>query len=338
MKTESDTWVNSETNINNHYDVSRTNSITKDKRTIVDGMPEFVNRIYPSLKTNFDRVQNYKRLRLEFLNKMNYELNIDFPQFYNEKIQWKKLFDRNPLLTLTADKYAVRFYLKELLGEEAANEILVPLYHVTDNPSDIPFDDLPDKFVIKPNHGSFLHMLVKDKSLVSREFIINECRKWLKVNFGFYNHEWAYRNIKRKIIIEKLLESKDCRLPLDYKLFCFHGKCKYIRVAGNRLDSDGGASFFDLEWNRLPVNMAGYNINNESFNKPANLIEIINLGEQLSENFDAVRVDFYICNEKIYFGEFTHYHASGLARFEPATFDFELGKLWQIKNDYCRKK
>jgi hypothetical protein len=309
-----------------------------DRKTFMHYMPEYVNRAYSGLQGYSDRLRNYKRLRKNFLLNLNYDLNLNSPRSYNEKIQWKKLNDRNPLLTITADKYAVRSYIRASLGEKLAGELLIPHYYVTDRPENIPFDELPDKFVLKPNHGSSMHRIVKDKYEVSQDTIISECKKWLKVNFGYYSHEWAYRNIKRKIIVEKLLESKNGVLPLDFKLFCFHGKCKCIGVLENRLGTGGNSAFFDLQWNRLPVRMFDSKLSGKTYDKPSNLDQIVGLGEKLSEDFDSVRVDLYYCDGKIFFGELTHYHAAGFARFEPESFDFELGSHWKIDKDYWRKK
>jgi hypothetical protein len=299
-------------------------------------MPRSVNYLYADIKAYSDKFLDYRNLKKLFFEKMKYELSIDPPRSYNEKIIWKKLFDRNPLLTVTADKYNVRDYLKKVLGEKAANEILIPLYFVTDDPEKIPFQDLPDKFVIKPNHGSMMHLIVTRKDQTDRESIIKRCKKWLKKNYGLYHSEWAYRNIKRKIIIEKLLETSTGELPHDYKLYCFHGKCRMLRVTRNRFGRGIITSFYDTEWNVIPARVPGYQ-QSHNFEKPSNLAEMVALAEKLSVPFDYVRVDFYNLDSKIYFGELTHYEGSGLARFEPESFDFQLGKYWNIEPEYWRK-
>ncbi len=309
----------------------------KDEQTFMKKMPVLINRIYSNLKAYLDKLQNYKRLKNDFLVKMNYELNLDSPLSYNEKIQWKKIYDRNPIIAETADKFAVRSYLKKVLGEKQANDILMPLYHVTDNPEDIPFEDLPDKFVVKPNHGSQMHVLVTNKKQVSKDFLIGKCKNWLNVNFGFYSHEWAYRNIRRKIIIEKLLETTNGELPFDYKFYCFHGKCKHIRVTKNRFGRENISAFFDTDWNFISVNNSGYPKIKTPWDRPPNLSKMISLSEKLSMDFDFVRVDLFNCNGKIYFGELTHYEASGLARFEPESFDFKFGSYWNIEKKYWLK-
>ncbi len=304
-----------------------------DKRTFMSFMPESINLVYSGFRAYIDKFRNYRSLKREFYRKVNYELDLERPRSYNEKIQWKKLNDRNPLLTVTADKFAVRQYLKEVLGEKAAQDILIPLYYVTEHPETIPFDDLPEKFVVKPNHGSQMHIIVRDKNKISREKIVGECRKWLHVYYGYYTYEWAYRNIKRKIIVEKLIEKKNGELPADYKFYCFHGKCRFIRVSSNRLGENSHTGYFDTDWKLINAGVPGYGYNHP-FKKPDNLEKMMKLAEELSGPFDFVRVDLYDLENKIQFGELTHYEASGLARLEPESFDFELGSYWEIKPEY----
>lgn len=305
----------------------------EDKKYFMSRLPSWVNKIYADSKLFIDKINGYRKIKKQFFDATGYELNLKSPESYNEKIIWKKINNRNPLLTITADKYQVRSYVKKLLGNELADKILIPLYHVTDNPADIPFDELPDKFVVKPNHGSHMHLIIHNKTNETKENIIKTCKEWLKVNYGLYNYEWSYRNIKRKIIIEKLLQTNSGELPMDYKLYCFHGKCKLIRLASNRFGDDFSVSFFDKDWKSLPISNKGYKKEKKSFKKPSNLNDIIALGEKLSSDFDAVRVDLYACDSRIYFGELTHYEGSGFVGFEPESFDFELGAYWSIEKN-----
>lgn len=303
----------------------------KKKRYLMSYFPTGINRLYADFKSSTDRILGYRNLKSEFLKKVRYSLNLNPPRSYNEKIVWKKLYDRNPLLTITADKYAVRAYVKKMLGSQEAEKILIPLYHVTDDPETIPFDKLPEKFVVKPNHGSHMHRIILENKDKLEDEIKKNCRQWLKINYGLYCHEWAYRNIDKKIIVEKLIETDDCLLPLDFKFFCFDGKCKYFRISNNRLGSDGSLAFYDMDLNLLPVGMRGYQTAREPFKLPPSLKKMVQQSEKLSADFDAVRVDFYNCNGKVYFSELTHYHGSGLVGFEPESFDFELGSHWNIK-------
>jgi hypothetical protein len=309
----------------------------RGKKTFMKYFPSGVNHLYSYLKFYWDKGHEFREVKRHFRKKMGYELRLHDPQTFSEKITWKKIYDRNPLLPITADKFLVRFYLHQVLGKELAEKILIPLYYVSNDPINIPFDLLPDKFVVKPNHGSKMHISVNGDKEIQKHDILKSCEKWLKTDYGLYSYEWAYRNIKRQILVEEMLESMDCCLPFDYKLFCFHGKCKIIRVSENRLDSEGGASFFDPDWKQLPVSMQGYKVANRIFRRPENLEDLIHIAEKLAENFDAVRIDLYLCDTRIFFGEITHYHTSGLIRFIPETFDYQMGDYWIITPEYWKK-
>jgi hypothetical protein len=309
----------------------------EERKTIRQLMPRFAVYLYADIKLQVDKLQKFKRLRKLFNEKLGYQLDLKNPRSYNEKINWKKLYDRNPLLTITADKYEVRRYLENILGEKQAEKYLIPLYYVTSKPEDIPFDNLPSSFVIKPNHGSRMHMIVKNKNELQSAKVIAQCKSWLEEHYGLFHFEWAYRNIKRKIIIEKLLLTKDRQLPRDYRFFCFHGVCRFVRTSNNRFSNDDQSAYFDTRWNPLPVHNPGYEISKSTFEKPSNLEEMIWLAEKISRDFDSVRVDLYYCDGKIYFGELTHYRACGLARFEPQSFDFQFGEYWKLLPEYWKK-
>lgn len=311
-------------------DVEKQINTIKKKKYLMSYFPTWMNSLYADLKLFIDRKRGYTNLKKLFYNTVGYEINLDSPRSYNEKITWKKIYDRNPLLTITADKYMVRYYIRDILGIEAAEEILIPLYYVTGNPADIPFENLPDTYVVKPNHGSKMHIIIRDKKKANSSEIRKICEEWLKFDFGLYQYEWAYRNIKRKIIVEKLLQEKNGCLPKDFKLYCFHGKCKMIRVSENRFNNEDASAYYDIDWNLLPVTNPGYPSTDKYFAKPPNLNKMISISEKLSEKFDSVRVDLFNCNNKIFFGEITHYDASGMARFEPEAFDYELGLHWDI--------
>lgn len=300
-------------------------------------MPLAINYFYADLKHAIDKLQNYKRLKKLFRKKVGYELNLDEPKSFNEKITWKKLNDRNPLLTVTADKFEVRSYIKDLLGEKVAEKILVTLYQVRQDPSKINFNELPEKFVIKSNHGSRMHIIVKDKRLVNKDQIVKKCREWLKVPYGIYHYEWAYRNIRKKIIVEKLLETACCDFPRDYRFHCIHGSCKQIRVLNNRFGNNEDSFYYNARWEVMQISNPGYEIAGVPFEKPENGDEMVRLAEKLAGDFDSVRVDLYSCDGRIYFSELTHYRGSGMLRFEPESYDYELGAHWNLEPYYWLK-
>ena len=275
-----------------------------------------------------NKICNYKQEKITFYKHLGYPLNLINPQSFNEKTVWKKIYDRNPLLPVTADKYQVRSYIKEVLDEKRAEEILIPLLYVTDKPEKIPFEKLPSAFIVKANHASGRYIVVENGHY-DKDEIIRTCHRWLNTPYGLEKMEWAYQPIKRKIVIEELL-LEDGKIPKDFKFDMFHGKCKRIRVVSNRINSRS-SSIFDEKWNFLshkkPTRPQG-----PKFEKPKNFEIMLKLAERLSKPFGYVRVDFYNIKGNIYFGEFTHYPGSGRDRYEPhQSFDFKLGKYWKIK-------
>jgi hypothetical protein len=282
-----------------------------------------------------NRISHYKVETIIFHKRLGYPLNLKDPKSFNEKIVWKKINDRNPLLPITTDKYQVRSYIKEVLGEEKAREILIPLLYVTNKPETIPFEKLPPAFIIKPNHASGLRIIVENSNFNKKE-IVKTCQRWLKTPYGLEMLEWANQLINRKIIIEKLLLDDNGNIPSDFKFYVFHGKCKLIYVIFDRMNNPSG-SFFDEKWNFLSVRLPMYP-QGEKINKPKNYETMLELAKKLSVAFDHVRVDFYNINGKIYFGELTHYSSSGRDKYEPSSFDFELGKYWKIEPEYWKKK
>lgn len=284
----------------------------------------------------FDKATFHLREKRKFYQKLGYELDLKDPRSFNEKIVWKKIYDRNPLLTITADKYQVRDYLKEKLGKEKAEEILVPLLYATDRPETIPFDDLPNDFIIKTTHTSGWNFIVRDGKF-DKEEVITKCRRWLKAPYGLAKNEWAYKDIKRRVVIEELLQDEEGKVPKDHRFYIFHGRCEIVLVDFDYLDKEKrSVSVFNRDWKLLPVE---YNNRPQGLDieKPSNYDEMLSLAEKLSEGFDFVRVDFYTLNNKIYFAELTHYPVSGQAPWNPKEFDFELGKKWNIEPKYWQK-
>jgi hypothetical protein len=265
-----------------------------------------------------------------FRKKTGYSLHLENPRSFNEKIIWKKVHDRNPLLPKTADKFRVRSYVKELLGEEEGEKILIPLLYVTDNSDSIPFDTLPKDFVIKANHGNGWNIIVRDGKYDKKE-ILKKCKIWVKVPYGLEKMEWGYKDIKRKIMVEKLLTDRDGKQPADYKFHIFHNKCKMIQInQGNPTNKkERTLTLYTPYWKKIDV---FWEYKPEKYvPRPENLDDMILLAEKISEPFDYVRVDLYSINGKIYLGELTHYPTSGMALVKPLDFDFEVGKYWKLK-------
>lgn len=252
-------------------------------------------------------------------------LDLTNPQTYNEKIQWLKLYDSTPLKTRLADKYLVRDYVKEKIGEE----YLIPLLGVWDSFDEIDFDTLPNSFVLKANHGSGWNIIVKDKTDFDKADAKRKFDAWMNTNFAFVSgFELHYYNIEPKIIAEQYLENGNDDL-YDYKVFCFDGKVESVMFLSERKIGLKMA-FYDKEWNKLPF-VYSYPRNEAEVHRPENLEHILELAEKLSQGFAHVRVDFYVLNDgSTKFGEMTFTSASGVCEWNPPEQDRIYGELIKL--------
>lgn len=255
----------------------------------------------------------------------NKKLNLRNPQTFNEKLQWLKLYDRNPMYTKLVDKYEVKKYVSSLIGED----YIIKTLGVWDSFNDIDFKKLPDKFVIKCTHDSGGVVVVKDKNKMDINAVKLKLEKCLKKNFFYMGREWPYKNVTPRIIVEELIEDNTHKELKDYKLMCFNGKVECSFVCSDRFSGDLRVTFFDREWRKMPFERhypkADYNID-----KPVKYEEMIKIAEILSHNIPFVRMDFYEVEGKIYFGEFTFYPGSGFEEFTPEEWDYKLGNLIKL--------
>jgi len=264
--------------------------------------------------------------KVRFYKKLGYFCDLRNPRSFNEKLFWRKVYDRNPLFPIVSDKIRVRDFIRDQLGEEKAEEVLIPLLHVTDEPGDIPFDQLPEEFVIKANHGSGWIMISDGINRPSRREIIRTSRAWLKRSFRRNQLEWAYSTIKPMILIEPLLKDNG-KIPIDFKFFVFHGQVQMINVHHGRF-GDHRMTYYDPQMNRT-THRSRWKKEGPTVSKPDNFIEMIHLAETLGSAFDFVRVDMYNINGKIFVGELTLYPSSGTHPYD-RDFDYELGSYWTL--------
>lgn len=249
------------------------------------------------------------------------KVDLKNPQTFNEKIQWLKLHDypTNQLVIDGADKYKVRAYVEK----KGLGNILVPLIGHWDKPADIDWDKLPEKFVLKCNHGCAYNILCNDKSTFDREDAIKKMRKWMKEDFGAFNIETHYSKIKPHITCEEFLG--DC--IIDYKFFCFNGEPKYIYVSSDLIhDRQAQIGFFYLDGTKMPLIRDDY--------APMDIEELPPFFEQMKEaakvlcqDFPFVRVDFFLANDTYYFAELTFTPSGGMMPFNPDKYDLEWGKM-----------
>ena len=262
-------------------------------------------------------------LKLMFKLKQGYSLNLKNPKTYNEKLQWIKLYDKNEWMPKCCDKYAVREYIEKM----GCTELLNTLYWHGTNPDNIPYDDLPDKFVIKVTHGSTFNIIVTDKSKLNKEETKKKLQKWLKAKFIPCYGEWFYGKIPPQIIIEQFLEDGHGNDLYDYKVFCFNGKAKLVDVHCGRFGTHK-RNIYDMNWNLQKVNFKYDNF--DGVEKPEVFDELIEKAELLSSTFHHARVDFFIVNQKIYFGEITFTNGAGFDRITPYDFDIKMGNWLKL--------
>lgn len=271
----------------------------------------------------YDKLPDREYLEKKFYAMLGYSLDLTNPQTFNEKLQWLKLYDRKPDYTMMVDKYKVREYIKEKLGEE----YLIPLLGVWDNAEDINFDKLPNRFVLKCNHNSGLGMYIcKDKSKLTEKqikVIRKNLTKGLQQDYYLTGREWPYKDVPRKIIAEKYMEDETGQLR-DYKFYCFNGEPKIIMINSDREIEKTKADYFDMDFNWIDLKW-GYEHALVKPSKPINFEKMKELAVVLSKNIPELRVDFYEVNNKIYFGELTFFDGSGFDKIEPKEWDKKIG-------------
>lgn len=260
---------------------------------------------------------------LEFLYKLKtgQKLDLENPITFNDKLNWIKLYDKNPLMPKCSDKYTVREYVESCGCGEILNELIWEGF----DPSKIPYENLPKQFVIKATHGSGMNLIVINKDELNVNKTIVKLAKWLKAKYLPCYGEWFYDVVKPRIIVEKFLTDDNNSVPVDYKVFCFNGIPKFIDVHTSRF-SDHKRNLYDLDWNLMKDKSIGYKNDASAYiEKPKQLEQLLEYAKKLSSNFTHARVDFYISNEKIYFGEITFTNGAGFSKITPYEFNKEMG-------------
>ena len=261
-------------------------------------------------------------LQRVFPKYLGYPLDLNNPQTYNAKLQWLKLNNRHPEYSKLVDKYEVKDYVKRKAGDR----YVIPTLGVWNGVDELNFDDLPQQFVLKCTHDSGSVVICSNKS----DFDIKKAKKILKRglqnknNFAIHNKEYPYKYVKPRIIAEQYMD--DGMGLIDYKFFCFDGEPRFLFVATDRNHSEQETKFdfFDMDWNHLPVTNGHPNNPNQP-NKPKNFDEMVKVASTLSQGIPHVRVDLYNIKGRVYFGELTFFHWSGLVPFKPKKWDYEFG-------------
>ena len=275
----------------------------------------------------YDVISDSEYVSRKFAAALGYRLSLEHPVTFNEKLQWLKLYDHKPEYTVMVDKYKVRDYISEKIGEQ----YLIPLLGVWNYPDEIDFSILPNQFVLKCNHNSGLGMYIcKDKSKMNIKKVKNGLKCGLRQDYYLSGREWPYKNVVRKIIAEQFMKS-DAGGLTDYKIHCFNGEPKLILVCKDRFARTGlTEDFFTPQWEHLDIRRPTHPNALDKIAKPEELPEMLALAEKLSENIPFLRVDFYIIEHKVYFSELTFFPASGFKKFVPEKWDEVLGSWLEL--------
>ena len=291
-------------------------------RTFIENPQYFITS--PAAKGWLNWVPDSLYLKVLYRVIMGRKLNLRNPKEYNEKLQWLKLNDRKPEYATMVDKYEVRGYIEDLLGDK----YLIPCLGIYDSVDDIDIDALPDRFVLKCTHDSGSVEICKDKSSFDIEGARHRLSQAMKRNYYATYREWPYKYVKPRIIAEGYLEGDGGDLK-DYKVMCFNGEAKIIEVHENRF-VEGKVhtqTFYDREWNIVPLTQIETVTVDRPGEQPRQLDEILRLSELIAKNMYHARIDWYIEGDKIYFGEITFFDGSGFESFSTPEMERMLGDM-----------
>lgn len=303
------------------------NIIKKIKRALTTKHYWQMKRLYKNAEKYSDR----EYIEKLFYYQVGYKPNLDNPQSYNEKIQWLKLNDHNPLYTKLVDKVDAKDYVAKVLG---SYDNIIPTIAVYERVEDIDFDKLPNQFVLKCSHDSGTVFVCDDKTKFDKEKCFSRLRERLNFNYFYGNREWPYKDVPHRIICEQYMSDGSGKGLVDYKFFCFDGVPKMVYVGSARVGSQE-LDHFDMDFNLLPFERYFHHAK-ETPTKPKNFDEMRKIAEKLSKGFSHVRVDLYDINGKIYFGELTFHPGAGFRPFYPVEWDYKVGEWLHLpinKND-----
>ncbi len=259
-------------------------------------------------------IDDRKYLELLYKLTMGYDLTLEAPITFNEKLQWLKLYNRRPEYTAMVDKYKVREYIADKIGAQ----YLIPLLGVWDNPNDIDFGSLPNQFVLKCNHNSGLGMCIcRNKANIEVEKVRADLFKGMKENYYLHSREWPYKDVNRKIIAEKYMSDGTNDPLMDYKVLCFNGEPRLIEIHRGRFTDNHTQDFYDTDWNITKFEQPEDPLSGIVMEKPVFSEEMLQLTRTLAKGIPHVRVDWYYVNGQLYFGEMTFFDGAGFSPFLP---------------------
>jgi len=274
-----------------------------------------------------DKMPDEKYLRRLYRISVGRKLRLSAEATFTEKIQWIKLYDRNPQYTIMQDKLLVRDFVSERIGEE----YLIPLLGVWDTADQIDFEKLPERFVLKCNHDCASVTICRDKTAFDLEGAKKKLNQCLAVDYSKATREWAYRDIPRKIIAEKYMQDGEAATLTDYKFYCFNGKVKMLMaISGAPHSPERKHVMYDTHFEKMPVYKENDTAPYADFEKPDCLEQVINFAEKISFGIPFVRVDFYIIGGHPYFGEVAFYPDGGFLEFYPPEWEKRIGSWIEL--------
>ena len=267
-------------------------------------------------------------VRLLYLKAHGHFLHLRHPRTFNEKLQWYKLYYRDPLMTTLSDKFEVRSYLEA----NGYGGLLNELYGVYDRAEEIDLATLPASFVLKATHGSSMNIFCRDKKTLDWEKCRTLMAQWLRTNYYYSGRQWAYKNIKPRLICEKYLQNEEFAELIDYKFYCYHGNPEVLFVCTGR-HAAGGVKYnaYDMAWNRI-YTFKGKPGSDLVIEKPDTFDAMVAIARELCGKFPFIRVDLYSVKNKLIFGEFTFYPDSGVIPFTPDRDNFFFGDFFVLPN------
>ena len=288
-------------------------------------------KIKPLMKSILKIVPDEAYLRMMYKYRVGLSLNLKHPITFNEKLQWLKLYNRNPLYTSLVDKCEVKKYVANIIGED----YIIPTIGIWNSFDEINFDELPEQFVLKCTHDSGGVIICKNKSGFNYKNAKKVISKSLKRNYYYSTREWPYKNVIPRIIAEKYMEDKTNPIIDNWKFFCADGvPFIYYVTKGGGHSKNMTLTYFDMDDNKLDVKHSSYPNEKGEIALPKDLQKMKDLAALLSRGMPFVRVDFYYVNGQIYFGELTFFPDSGFAKFEDQLFDEYLGDFIRVPKEY----
>jgi TupA-like ATPgrasp len=278
-------------------------------------------------------LRRIRRIQRAYKQHMARPLHLFRPRRFTEKMQWRKLYDLDPIYAVFCDKIATREYVAQRLGSNA----IVPMLWFGRDPDEVPFETLRPPYIIKCSHGSGWNIVVRDSDTQDRAAMRGQLGSWLASDFGMMLTEPGYSAVPPRLLVEPLLTYQG-GFPIEWKFFMFNGITRFVLLRTNYgdLGRERRHAYYDAQGRLLPLRVLDVPHNTNPVPRPPEFETMRVMAESLAKDRDHIRVDFLVSDGHVYVGELTCYHQSGMTRFEPDKMDFALGQWWQLKHPFLR--